>query len=152
MGRKVVFVCLILFSVFMFGCSSEPTQKPRTFEKTYKVIDAQSPLLPTWLDNPHSYAQKEKEFRYFTSSTDMVKNRRLCIKSSQTRAKSQIAGEITELIKNQYTESVEGTKSDMGENFMSEAIASEARAYLTGVQVVQNYWEKRRYAEELGAE
>ncbi len=150
---------ILIALIFVLGaCSSTTKKEARTFKKSYEVVDAKTPIIPDWLEDPQEKngdAQKMRnEHRYYVSSTEDMKNKRLCIRSSQARATALIASEITQLLKDQYTESTQASGGDDGENeiYMSETLANEVMAYLTGVSTINQYWEKRRYSKELGAE
>lgn len=142
--------------VLLMSCSSTPKKEVRTFQKQYVVIDAANATIPDWIDEPaKSSGDEEKEVKanqYFIAETNLVESKRLCIKSAQARATSEIAAQIAQVIKNDYTESTQGGTNQGVEEYMNEALANEAMAFIAGAKVAQTYWEERQYKMELGAE
>lgn len=138
------------------GCSSAPKKEVRTFQKQYVVVDAATPSIPDWIDEPaKASGDEEKEIKanqYFIAETNLVESKRLCIKSAQARATSEIASQIAQVIKNDYTESTQGGTNQGVEEYMNEALANEAMAFIAGAKVAKTYWEERQYKLDLGAE
>lgn len=143
----------------LVGCASkEKEKKPeeRKFTKVYKVVDAKTGLIPEWIEDPQEMngekASVRKKFKYFVSESERVKNKRLCIKSAKTRATAEIAAQIAQVIKNDYTEAMQSDANEEAEQYMNESLANEAMAFIAGVSTVRTYWEQRKYMMELGAE
>ena len=149
---KFSLACLVLIGVL--GCASKKDEKyqERNFSESYTVTEASLNAFPKWIDEPENYAttNEGKSFRYFTSSAEN-KNQRLCLKSAQVRATAEIATEISQFVKNTYAESSVGGDA-LVEHYMEESLASQAEAFVVGAQIEKNYWEKRKYEIERGAE
>lgn len=156
---KHLLVILSLVALTIVGCASKETKtapEPRKFTKVYKVIDAKSGLIPEWIEDPQEKngekSSEQNKYKYFVSESDKVKNKRLCLKSAAARASAEIAAQIAQVIKNDYTESLQSEVSEEAEQYMNESLANEAMAFVAGISTVRTYWEQRKYMTELGAE
>lgn len=162
--RKIFLSLLSLVLVVNYGCSSNATKeaqeekKPtRTFQLDYILQGAKTAEVPEWINEPQIWAKKNdkrdaKKFRYFVSTSEVIKNRRLCTKSAQVQATAAIASEITQFIKNSYGQSMHGEPNDDAEQYIEETLAQEVQSFLVGARIHRNYWEKRAYKTSLGAE
>ncbi len=152
---KIVLMVLVL--IFIAGCSSVGKDgEKRELKKEYIVVDAKYERYPGWINEPVVWAskndKKHRKYRYFVSTTGLIKNKRLCMKSAEAQANATIAGEISQFIKNSYAQSVQGNEGDDVEQYMEDTLAQEIQSFLVGAAVFRKYWEKRVYKVELGAE
>ncbi len=156
--QKSVLFLLSLLMVLNFGCSSVGKDgDKREFKKDYVVVDAQYERYPGWVNEPQAWADKKdskdfKKYRYFVSTSEITKNKRLCMKSAEAQTSAKIAGEITQFIKNTYGQSVQGDADDEVEQYLEDTLAQEIQSFLVGARQHRTYWEKRNYKTELGAE
>ncbi len=151
---KSLVMCLCLLLVAGCGSSSKDKEKPDRERKiTYDLLDFSDAKIPGWIDEPESGDKKanQKKFEYFIAESSQ-KNKRLCQRSSSARASAEIARQIAQFIKNSYAESVQGGEDEGVTEYMQEQLAQESQSFVIGARVVQKYWEKRKYREELGAE
>ncbi len=154
---KKILLISSLIALTLVGCASkEKKEKPREFTKVYKVVDAKLGLIPEWIEEPQEKngeaASIRKKFKYFVSESERVKNKRLCMKSAKARATADIAAQIAQVIKNDYTEAMQSNANEEAEQYMNESLANEAMAFIAGVSTVKTYWEQRKYMMDLGAE
>lgn len=153
---KLSIIAMVALSLIVVSCSSTPKKEVRTFQKQYVVIDAGNASIPDWIDEPVTGSGEDvketKNNQYFVAETNNVASKRLCIKSAQARATSEIASQIAQVIKNDYTESTQGGTNQGVEEYMNESLANEAMAFLAGAKVVKTYWEERQYKMDLGAD
>lgn len=161
--KKLFAIVLTLSIALIFGCSStEEKEKAakkevRKFQLDYILQNAKTPEVPSWINDPQAWARQfdkkdAKKFRYFVSTSEVIKNRRLCEKSADAQATAKIAGEITQFIKNSYTQAVQGDADEEVEQYMEDALAQEIQSFIIGANVYRTYWEKRWYKEGLGAD
>lgn len=131
--------------------ATEAPQADRDFQIDYVLVDASQGERPSWILNPHVSDDSDKRDmnRYFVSEANR-NQKRLCTKSAVARANARIAGEITQFIKNTYSESAQGTDDDVSE-YMQEQLTQEIQSFVVGAETSRTYWEKRRYKKELGA-
>lgn len=155
---KLLVCCLFLVMAFNYGCSSKGKDgEEREFKKDYVVVDAQYKSIPGWINEAEGWAKRNekkdsRKFRYFVSTTGLIKNKRLCMKSAEAQAAALIAGEITQFVKNSYSQSVQGDEDEEVESYMEDTLAQEIQSFLVGARKARTYWEKRKYKEDLGAE
>jgi hypothetical protein len=147
-------VLLLLASCATTEKAEEATPAPqadRDYQIDYVLVDASQGERPGWILNPHvsDDSNKRAKYRYFVSEANR-NQKRLCTKSAVARANARIAGEITQFIKNTYSESVQGTDDDVSE-YMQEQLTQEIQSFVVGAETSRTYWEKRRYKKELGA-
>ncbi len=155
--KQILLLSLIIAMVY--GCSSSKGKdgEEREFKKSYVVRNAKYARLPGWITEPQGWAKREdkkdsKKFRYYVSETEIIKNRRLCVKSAEAQATAAIAGELTQFIKNSFSQAMHGDPDSDVESYMDETLAQEIQSFIVGARVHRSYWEKRTYKEELGAE
>lgn len=161
---KLVTGILMVSALTLVGCSSakkadmseEQVAKSEKEIKTeapdYVIMEASQPTRPAWILDPMlgDEVKERKKSRYFVNESKNV-NQRLCVRSAEARATSQISREIAQFMKNSYTEATQNEGDDATE-YMEEQLAQESQTFLVGAKSLKTFWEKRRYKEELGAE
>ena len=146
MNKKVILGLCV--SAVLSACSS--------IKKDYEVVDVSLEKKPVWVENLSKY-EKSKEaesskYKYFKTESDSI-NERLCNQSAVSRSKKEIAAEINTLLDSIYNEAVEGLKEeDITINNKKEVINNVVTSRLVGVENKDNYWEKRHYLMDKGAE
>jgi len=154
--KSIVFLFTVM--LLLNSCGSQkaeeatpPPTPERDFKLDYVLVDASEGDRPKWLLNPHvaDNGDDRGKFRYFVSDASHS-NKRLSMKSAQARANARVAGEITQFIKNTYSEATQGTDDDVT-TYMQEQLTQEIQSFVVGAQTKRTYWEKRRYKKELGA-
>ncbi len=127
------------------GCAS--------FKPTYDVVEASEDSAPKWIRQEKAAkidsSSEAKEYRYFVDEAENV-NKRLCLKSAETRATQKVAGEIAQELVSKYAEM---TKSEDEQALakMKEELKQNIQVNLHGVTVAGKYYEKRAYKVEKGA-
>ncbi|MFY7992885.1 MAG: hypothetical protein ACOVP4_06315 [Bacteriovoracaceae bacterium] len=161
---KLVTGILMVSALTLVGCSSakkadmseEQVAKSEKEIKTeapdYVIMEASQPTRPAWILDPMlgDEVKERKKSRYFVNESKNV-NQRLCVRSAEARATSQISREIAQFMKNSYTEATQN-EGDEATEYMEEQLAQESQTFLVGTKSLKTFWEKRRYKEELGAE
>lgn len=161
---KLVNGILMLSALSLVGCSSAKKadmseekvaageEKIKTEAPDFVIMEASQPTRPAWILDPilGDEVKERKKSRYFINESKNV-NQRLCVRSAEARATSQIAREIAQFMKNSYTEATQNDGDEATEH-MEEQLAQEAQSFIVGAQTHKTFWEKRRYKEELGAE
>ena len=157
--------CILLLSTLsLVGCGSTPKESMsseqvakgeeviKTEAPDYVIKEASQPTRPSWILDPilGDEAKERKKNRYFVSDSKNI-NERLCVRSAEARATSQIAREIAQFIKNSYTEATQN-EGDEATEHMEEQLAQEAQSFIVGASTHKTFWEKRGYKESLGAE
>ncbi len=144
--------------VVQVGCSSskksededilnEPEVK-HEFKLDYEVIEASETVVPKWIKKPSMVdsEEKRKNYTYYINESENV-NLRLCEKSAVARAASHIGGEISQFLKNTYTEGVSGGSRgevvDEVSTYADEKLTQDIEANIFGATLVKKYWEKR---------
>jgi hypothetical protein len=162
-NMKFVTGMLLLSAFGLIGCSStkksemtaEQVAKKEEVIKTaapdYVIMEASQPTRPAWILDPMlgDEVEDRKKNRYFVNESKNM-NQRLCTRSAEARAVSQISREIAQFMKNSYTEATQN-ESDEATEHMEEQLAQESQAFIVGSQTHKTFWEKRKYKEELGA-
>jgi hypothetical protein len=153
-------ISLVALSLILASCGSsdkreEATPPPapeKDFEMEYVLSDASEGDRPDWILNPYKAdgELKASKFRYFVSE-GKNRNKRLCMKSSQARATAQVAGEITQFIKNTYSEATQGSEDEDVTQYMQEQLTQEIQSFIVGARVGRKYWEQRKYKKDMGA-
>ncbi len=161
---KLVTGILMVSALTLVGCSSAKkadmseeqvakSEKEIKMEAPdYVIMEASQPTRPAWILDPMlgDEVKERKKSRYFVNESKNV-NQRLCVRSAEARATSQISREIAQFMKNSYTEATQNEGDDATE-YMEEQLAQESQTFLVGTKSLKTFWEKRRYKEELGAE
>ena len=160
---KLMLGMSMILSLNLVGCSSvkksemtedQVAKKEEVIEvekPDYVILETNQPTRPAWILDPilGDDVGERKKHRYFVNESKNV-NQRLCTRSAEARASSQIAREIAQFLKNSYTEATQNENDEATEH-MEEQLAQESQAFIVGSQTHKTFWEKRRYKEELGA-
>lgn len=150
---------LLTLGLILLGCGSasreEPTAAPeaeRDYDFEYKIIDSSEGDRPSWILNPFKADEGEvaKKNRYFVSEGSH-RDKRLCLKSAGARASAEVAGEISQFIKNTYSEATQGESDEDVSQYMQEQLTQEIQSFVVGARVGRKYWELRKYMKEMGA-
>ncbi len=154
---KSVFGILMLSALTLVGCASKsPTvvkeETIKVEKPDYVIKEVSQPTRPAWILTPPAGddAKEHKKSRYFVNESSNV-NQRLCVRSAEARATSQISREIAQFMKNSYTEATQN-EGDEATEYMAEQLAQESQTFIVGASTHKTFWEKRQYKEELGAE
>lgn len=141
------FLSLAIISALFFSCSSG--KKPREFKLEYEVVNASNKIEPDWIEDVDTY-KGQKNYRYFVAESDNA-TKRLCLKSSEARATAVIAGEVLQDIQSDYAEVTRQNEDKEVEQFFSESLRQLIQTQVSGIRVVKQYWEKRKFkADEDG--
>lgn len=160
---KLMLGMSMILSLNLVGCSSvkksemtedQVAKREEVIEvekPDYVILETNQPTRPAWILDPilGDDVGERKKHRYFVNESKNV-NQRLCTRSAEARASSQIAREIAQFLKNSYTEATQNENDEATEH-MEEQLAQESQAFIVGSQTHKTFWEKRRYKEELGA-
>ncbi|MCQ2914513.1 MAG: hypothetical protein MJ247_04900 [Alphaproteobacteria bacterium] len=132
-----------------------------TFKPDYEVVNASHEKAPKWITQENAYkaddgSGSKTTHRYFVDDATNL-NQRLCLKAAETRATGKIASEIAQEILDKYQEIQESSgekveADDKVNTKAKEVLTQDVKTRLHGVSVINKYWEKRRYKQELGAE
>ena len=139
--KKLIYILLLLS---VYSCSS--SKKPRDFKLEYEVVNASNRIQPDWIEDVSKYEGSKGERYFVAESENAIK--RLCIKSSTARASSVIAGEVAQEIQNDYTEVTRQNEDKEVEKFFSETLRQLIQTEVSGIRVINQYWEKRKFAED----
>lgn len=148
---KSLFIMLCL--VLSFGCS-------RKFKKDYDVVDASNKEIPEWIENPQEWADDEdeddfKSYRYYVVNIDARKSREIACKIAKAQARSEVASEVTAFIKSTFGQSTNGDALNKDEElteYIEDTLAQEVQSFVVGARVFREYWEKRNFSKEKGAQ
>lgn len=135
------------------SCSS------RSFNRDYEVVDASHQEVPEWVQEPREWAEDEDEddeekFRYYVFTTEPKNSRTTACEIAKARASSEIAGEISQFIKQSFATSTHGDPTEMDDKlsqYVEDNLAKEVQTSIVGARVHRTYWEKRRFLKEKGA-
>ncbi len=132
--------------------ATAPPAPDKDFKMEYVLTDASEGDRPDWILTPQKAdgEERSKKYRYFVSEAQNS-SKRLCMKSSQARGTSQVAGEITQFIKNTYSEATQGSEDEDVTQYMQEQLTQEIQSFIVGARVGRKYWEQRKYMKEMGA-
>lgn len=130
----------LLLSLLLASCSS--------IKKDYVITSISYSPTPKWVKK--EYQKPDKNYKYFVSKAEST-NQRLCEKTASARANLVVASEISTMINNTYKNVVE-SKNEEAKELSNEILEQSVQVYLAGVEQEENYWEKRKYTKELGAE
>lgn len=161
---KLIFGLLMSSLMTLVGCSStkkanlteEEVAKKEVAIQTetpdFVILEVSQPTRPAWILDPilGDDVGERKKNRYFINESKNI-NQRLCTRSAEARATSQIAREIAQFMKNSYTEATQNQDDEATEH-IEEQLAQESQSFIVGAKTHKTFWEKRRYKEELGAE
>lgn len=174
-NMKTILLAMILVSLASCGSSDkeetaeekkESRIKERVHEgiqREYVVRDSNSDRRPGWIEEPQYFAKERygdaDQYRYFAYETDPKLNRDVACKQAAAQARADIASEITSFIDQSLASAQEGNNS-INENdpqmqslreYVETELVEKVQAVIYGSQVVQKYWERRQYQEDLGA-
>lgn len=143
----------VLSLLVLFSCS-------RKFHKDYQVVDASSKDIPKWVDKPLEWAEDEdkeqfKKSRYYVYHSEPKNSREIACKIAEVRAREKVASEISVLIKNSFATVSEGdpnAKEDKLQEYVSDELTQQVQAQFVGSHVLANFWEKRKFLKEEGAD
>ena len=136
---------LLLLLLFITSCGSTGN-KPRDFEVEYKVINASNRTEPMWITDINKF-KGEKGIRYFVSESEHAV-KRLCVKSATARANATIASEVKQHIESEYSEVTREDEDRNIEKFYSESLNQIVNTKVSGIRVVNQYWEKRKFESD----
>jgi hypothetical protein len=164
---------LPLFMAFLMaiGCSSTSKDNQRELEerehskikREYTVVDASSNTRPGWIEDAEVWAFQNREdvelFRYFSFETDPKVSRQIACELARANARGDIAGEISTFISRSLADTTEGSANidpnnpevKALRNYVDTTLTEKVTALIHGSSVLKTYWEKRNYAEKLGA-
>jgi hypothetical protein len=154
---KMLKIGMLLGALTLISCASsekkESKESERSFTKDYVLMDASQKTLPDWIAKPSKgdKSKERKKNRYFVNESAHT-NKRLCLRSAESRATARIAQEIAQFMKNSYAEATQGGADEDVSEYMQEQLATESQAFIIGASVLKTYWELRGYKEALGAE
>ena len=143
--KKTIIACSCLLSIAAISaCSS--------FKRDYEVIDASVKKRPEWVADAAKINKDGDAFkyRYFSGENENV-SKKLCETGARADADKKLAGEIAQMIKNTYAESIQNDEDALS-SYAEEAIGKSVKVTVSGSQLVGTYWEKRAYTVDLGAE
>lgn len=130
----------LLLPLILVSCNS--------IKKDYIITSISYSPTPKWVKK--EYQKPDKDYKYFVSKAENT-NQRLCEKTASARANLVVASEISTMINNTYKSVVE-SKNEETKELSNEVLEQSVQVYLAGVEQAENYWEKRKYTKELGAE
>jgi len=143
----------LILMISMYGCSS------RKLEKDYKVVDASSEDIPEWVSNLDEWIEDEekdaKDHKYYIYTTEAKNSRATACEIAKARSASNIAAEISTFIKQSLAQSKTGDptlKNKKLAEYVQDDLAKEVQAFVVGAQNYKEYWEKKRFLKEKGAE
>lgn len=147
---KRLLSCLLLL-VMVGACSS------RKLQKEYKVVDSNFEEVPEWIADYKDWLddQDQEKNKFYKFETEPKNDREMSCKIAKAQAASHVAGEVKVKIKENLTQAVEGDASDFEsklEEYVSNNLSMDIEASLSGLEVLNSYWEKRAYKKELGAD
>ncbi len=136
----------------------------RSFERSYKVVDASHQDIPEWINEPQVWADDvdddddtddySKKNRYYTFSTEAKNSQTISCEIAKARASADLASEITTFIKQSLAVSKQGDPTSQDEalaEYVEDTLAKEVQTFIVGARVYRTYWEKRKFEKELGA-
>ena len=148
----------MLMLLVVVSCAS------RSFERSYKVVDASHVDIPEWLNEPQEWASDVdddddtedyvKKNRYYTFSTEAKNSQTISCEIAKARASAELAAEITTFIKQSLAVSKQGDPTSQDEalsEYVEDTLAKEVQTFIVGARVYRTYWEKRKFEKELGA-
>jgi len=133
------------------SCSS------RKLQKEYKVVDSNFEDVPEWIADYKDWLgdQDQEKNKFYKFETDPKNDREMACKIAKAQASSHVAGEVKVKIKENLTQAIEGDSSDFEtklQEYVSNNLSMDIEANLSGLEVLNSYWEKRAYKKELGAD
>lgn len=154
-------ITLTAMSILLVSCSSTTRQDEqreesmRELEIEYKLQETSTGLAkqPDWILSPKSGDEdgSPRTYRYFVNESES-KSKRLALQSAKARASATVAQEIVSFIKNSYGEATQGGDGEDITEYKQEQLAKETQTFLHGAEIINTYWEKRKYLKEKGAD
>ena len=141
MKRCFAVVCLICP---LFACT------------TYIVEESSEGSLraPSWTIQSKAHRidpiAENGKYRYFVDTAQDA-NRRLCLRSAEVNATRKIASEVSQDIVSLF-ERTDVAGNNLTDSVLKDKIGQNILVNLNGVVVAGQYWEKRQYLKEKGAE
>ena len=164
-------VFFVLSLVFAIGCSSTKDENDRELvekknkhiKSEYMVTNASSNVRPGWIEDAELWAAKygkdKKTYRFFSYETTAKVDREIACNIAEAKVKATIAGEITSFIEKTLASSKEGQaaidennpKAKAMSEYVETTLAQKTMSMIHGAAMIKNYWEKRKYLQDLGA-
>lgn len=152
-----------VFSLFCVGCTHQSKRisekrageevalesKEKKLPRTYVVMESFLDKVPEWVEGS-ALVESEANYRYFVSDSHHYK-KNLCLRSAQVRVTGKIAKEVTRFIKETYLKVDEADPSDSVITYIDEQLEQVIQVFFVGLEIYENYWEKRFYKISLGA-
>ncbi|MBT6325983.1 MAG: hypothetical protein HOJ35_08435 [Bdellovibrionales bacterium] len=160
---------LLLMLLSLVSCSSTKEESElkevehENIQKDYIVRDASSNKRPGWIEDANlwakEYGKDTSKTRYFSYETDLKSNRSIACSIAKSKAKADIAGEISTFIDQELKLSEDGDASIDENNpelkelhsYIENTLSSKVQSFLNGASILKTYWEKRKYLKEKGA-
>lgn len=145
--KRILFLSLM---TLLSACFSK-------YQPDYIVIDASQEDKPEWVNNLQKYETDKnlnsEEYKYFISDAESI-NKLLCEQSAIANANRSISAEISNEIISTFTSNTEAEETNdlLITDSKKQELKSMVRNKLSGVELEESYWEKRKYSYELGAE
>lgn len=145
MNKKIL---TLSAAILVVACSSG--KKP-----DYVVTDFSVKNKPIWIESISKFEKKKDnendEYKYFKSESESI-DKRLCEKSAIANTNIEVAAEINTEVYNMYNGLSEVQREEiLVSNDKKEETKNLVRSKLSGVELRDSYWEKRKYKAELGA-
>ena len=144
---------LSLSTIIAVSCSS------RSLQKDYTVLDASSQDIPEWVEDLDEWIQDEiekpKKYRFYTYTTEAKNSRAIACEIAHARVDNKVAAEVATFIKQSFAQTKHGDptkKNAKLTEYVQDDLAKEVQAHLSGVKYIKEYWEKRKFDKELGAD
>lgn len=145
--KKVLFLTL---PMLLTACFSK-------YAPDYIIIDASQEDKPEWVENLKKYEKSKnantEEYKYFVSNAESI-NKLLCEQSAIANTNRSISAEISNEIISTFTSNTEAEETNdlLITDSKKQELTSMVRNKLSGVELEESYWEKRKYSYELGAD
>ena len=93
------------------------------------------------------------KYKYFVSNAESI-NKLLCEQSAIANTNRSISAEISNEIISTFTSNTEAEETNdlLITDSKKQELKSMVRNKLSGVELEESYWEKRKYSYELGAD
>jgi hypothetical protein len=161
------FLLTLMMVLVLTACGSKEKkikdQEHEDLKKSYQVTDSSSDLRPGWIEDAELWAKQRnldtETFRYFSHETVPNVDRAIACSMAKAKVKSDIAGEITTFIEESLAQYKEGgTELDLNnpqlapmKEFVEQSLAQKTMALIHGAAIDKQYWEERKYQEDMGA-
>lgn len=140
---------LLIVAACISACSSNK-------KLDYVITETSTDKKPVWIDNISKYEKnKDNEsdkYKYFRSEAESI-NRATCEQAAIANRNKAIAAEISSEIDNLYSGLTEVQSEELvTSDSKKEETRNLVKGKLSGVELKDSYWEKRKYSTELGAD